>query len=271
MNAATRTLLLAAFASVVVLPVLTGHALLEEGPHLHAGVPALGLEHPDTVILLLFTVATSFPLLGLAVVARRLLRATRQVRVVASGGSLHSFRGIDYVCIAGSEVTLFTAGFRRPTIYVSAGAESSLTPGSFYAALLHERAHAERQDVRWLVLVAALERALTFIPWSKRTFALLRLLVERRADERALAAGASRLDLFEAIVVASGSPVGGGAALSEVGTLQRLSWLAEPRHEAIDETRTAAVLLASLMTAPALAHLLAWFGVFCVLCARHAA
>lgn len=269
MNVPTRAVLLATLASVGLLPLLTGHALLQEPTHLHLGGSASAFEHPDLALLLLLTVAAFVPLLRMVGVMSRLLRASRTLRAVTSGGSQRRFAGIDYVRIAGSGVTFFTAGFRRPTIYVSAGAESSLTPGQFYAALLHERSHADRHDVRWLALVAALERALAFVPWSKRTFALLRLLVERRADERALSAGASRSDLFEAIVVASSPPVAAGAALSEVGTLQRLRWLAEPRHERIDETRTATMLLASLMTPPALAHVLLGVGILCAICSTH--
>jgi hypothetical protein len=261
--------LLGTLASVVLLPLFTGHALLQETPHLPARVPASVVEHPDSVVLLLLTIATLIPLIRMAGVVRRVLTASRKLRAVTSGGSQGHFEGIDFVRVAGSGVTFFTAGFRRPTIYVTAGAESLLTPGQFYAALLHERAHAEQHDVRWLALVTALERALAFVPWSKRTFALLRLLVERRADERALSAGASRSDLFEAIVIASGPAVVGGAALSEIGTLQRLHWLAEPWHERIDETRSAAVLLASLMTPAALAHVLLWIGVFCAICSTH--
>ncbi len=124
--------------------------------------------------------------------------------------------------------------------------------------------------MRWLALAAALERALAFVPWSKRTFAGLRLAVERQADERALAAGASRFDLFDAIVLASGSAVAGGAALSAVGTLQRLRWLVEPEQARIDETRAAAVLLAGLMTPAALAHALLWIGILCAICSTHA-
>ena len=269
MNTATRAVLLATLASVALLPLLTGHALLQETPHFHQGGPGSAFEHLDVVILLLLTVAAFVPLVRLAGVVPRLFAASRSLRAIASGGSPRSLRGIAYVRVPGNEVTFFTAGFSRPRIYVSAGAESSLAPGPFYAALLHERAHADRHDVRWLALVAALERALAFVPWSQRTFGLLRLLIECRADERALAAGASRLDLFDAIVVASAPSVADGAALSEVGTLERLRWLAEPRQERVDETRTAAVLFASLMTAPALAHLLLWIGVFCAICSTH--
>lgn len=266
MSGPTRAVLLATLASVGLLPLLTGHALLQETSHLHLGGPELAFEHPDVAILLLLTFAASVPLIRMVGVALRILRASRHLRAVDSGGSRRSFEGIDYVRFPGSGVAFFTAGLRHATIYVSAGAEASLAPGQFHAALLHERAHAERYDVRWLALVAALERALAFVPWSRRTFASLRLLVERRADELALLAGASHSDLFEAIVVASGPSVAGGAALSEVGTLQRLRWLAERRPEPVAETRTATMLLASLMTPAVLAHLVLWVGLFCAIC-----
>lgn len=59
------------------------------------------------------------------------------------------------------------------------------------------------------------------------------------------------------------------AALSEVGTLQRLRWLVEPEQPRVDETRAAAVLLAILMTPAALAHALLWIGVLCAICSTH--
>ena len=269
MNVATRAVLLATLVTIGLLPLLTGHALLQETPHVQAGTPASGFEHPDVVLLLLLTVAAFIPLLRMTGAMRRSLRASRRLQTVASGGSQRSFRGIDYVRVPDSEITLFTAGFRRPKIYASAGAESLMAPGPFHAALLHESAHAARHDVRWLALVAGLERALAFAPWSKRTFAVLRLLVERRADEHALSAGASRFDLFDALVVASASSMAGTAALSEVDTLQRLRWIAESRQHCIDETRTAGVLLATLLAPPAAAHLLLWIGVFCAACSTH--
>lgn len=268
MNTATRAVLLATFASVGLLPVLTGHALLEEILRLHAGGPASAWEHPDFVLLLLLTTAAFVPLVRMARTVHRSFAASRRLRAVVAVGSRRTFLGIEYVRVPGGDVTLCTAGFFRPTIYVSEGAESALAPGQFRAALLHERAHASGHDVRWLALMAALDRALAFVPWTARVFALLRLLIERHADESALAAGARRADLFDAIVVAS-APALAGAALSEVGVLQRLRWLAEPQQKHIGETRTAAVLLATLMTPPAMAHLLLWTGILCAICSTH--
>lgn len=268
MNTATQAMLLAAFAGVGLLPLLTGHALLYEMPRLHAAGPASVLRHPDIVTLFLLTAAASVPLARMAGAVQRPFAASRRLMAAAAGGARRNFRGVEYIRVPGDDVTLCTAGFFRPTIYVSAGAESSLTPGQFHAALLHERAHAGRGDVRWLALMSALERALAFVPWTARVFALLRLLIERRADESALAAGACRTDLFDAIVVAS-APAPAGAALSDVGVVQRLRWLAGPQQGHTGETRTAAVLLATLMTPPAVAHLLLWAGVLCALCSTH--
>lgn len=269
MTAATRGLVLAALVSVGLLPFVTGHALLHETPHVHADGLLRALEHPDVWILLLLTLAASVPLARMGEGLRRWFAASRSLSAISAGASPRRFRGIDYMRVPVGEVAFFTAGFLHPMIYVSAGAESLLGPEPFHAALLHERAHAERGDVRWLALMAMLERALAFVPWSRRTFGTLQLLVERHADERALAAGASRLDLFEAIVLASSSPASGAAGLSAIGTLQRLRWLAEPAAGEPDGARTATVLLTTLMAPPALAHLLLWAGILCAICSTH--
>ncbi len=270
MNTATRAVLLATVASIGLLPLVTGHALLEEATRPHANGAGSVFEHVDIVTLLLLTLAASIPLGCMVAAARRTLAATRDVRAVTAGSTRRSFRGIDYTRIPGGEVTFFTAGFRDSEIYVSEGAELSLRPGPFYAALLHERAHSDQRDVRWLAILSALERALGWVPWSKRPFAMLRLAVERQADERALSAGASRLDLFDAIVAASSPSAAHGAALAEVGTLQRLQLLAEPSQRRGAETSMATVLLASLLTPAALSHLLLWTGLLCAICATRA-
>lgn len=269
MTLLTQASVLAAFVSVGLLPLLTGHALLHETPHVHADGLARALEHPDFVILLALTVAATAPLARMGGSLRRWLAASRRLRAITADGSPRRFRGIDYERVPGNEIAFFTAGFRHPTIYVSSGAESLLGPGAFHAALLHERAHAEQRDVRWLVLIAALEGALGFVPWSRQTFATLQLLVERHADERALAAGASRFDLFEAIVLASNAPPSGAAGLSAAGTLQRLRWLAEPAAGQPDGTRIAAALFTTLMAPPAVAHLVLWGGLLCAVCSTH--
>lgn len=269
MTLLTQASVLGAFVSVGLLPLLTGHALLHETPHVHADGLARALEHPDVVILLALTITATAPLASMGGGLRRWLAASRSLRAITADVSPRRFRGIDYMRVPGNEIAFFTAGLRHPTIYVSSGAESLLGPGPFHAALLHERAHAEQRDVRWLVLIAALEGALAFVPWSRRTFATLELLVERHADERALAAGASRFDLFEAIVLASNAPTSGAAGLSAAGTLQRLRWLADPAVGDPDAAPAATVLLATLMAPPTVAHLALWGSLLCAVCSTH--
>lgn len=60
------------------------------------------------------------------------------------------------------------------------------------AVLSHEAAHIEGRHQRFLVLAAAVERALGFVPGVKRSTASLRAGLERWADEASTAGDAGR-------------------------------------------------------------------------------
>lgn len=250
----------------MVLPLATAH-LLFPGVASYSGTAGHFGLHLDLVPLVVLTAVSLFPLVGLGRGAIRWMVAQHRLTQLTSRGIPQMSGGVRYVSVPGEQVALFAAGLRRPVIYATVGAERTLDAGAWRAALLHERAHISHHDVRWLALVALAEAAVGTFPGARRLFGSLRIEMEWRADEAALIAGARREDLFEAIVGAAGIAAG-GAALSGVGTAERLRWLAQPDPAPLVPEGQAAPVLAGLFGTPILVHALVWMGILCVACSH---
>lgn len=266
MSIRARATTTVAVLSGVVLPLATVHALLPGVASASGSAVHVGL-HLDLVSLVVLAMVSLLPLAGLGRGAIRWIVAQRRLRQLTSRGIPQMSGGVRYVSVPGEQVALFVAGLRRPVIYATAGAERTLNAGAWRAALLHERAHISRHDVRWLALVALAEAAVGRFPGARRLFGSLRIEMEWRADKAALIAGARREDLFEAIVGAAGVTAN-GAALSGAGTAERLAWLAQPETPPLVCGRQAAPVFAGLFGLPILAHALVWLGILCVACSH---
>lgn len=266
MSARARLALVAILVVAVSLPAITAHTLFPAFLlHEHAGDYAQ--LHPELIPLLVLTVVSCVPLVGMMRGTARWIAGRRRLGMVTSSGSSTSFRGIAYMRIPGDQVTLFTAGLRTPVVYATVGAEHRLAPDALEAALLHEQAHVHHRDLDWLPVVACAEAAVEMLPFARKALRALRVEIEWRADRDALISGAERQGLFDAIVGSvDGVPV--SAALSGVGTVERLRWLADPSAQPTHEEGFTAVL-AGLITPPVLAHVLVWTGLICALCAHH--
>jgi len=261
-----RLALIAILVATASLPAVTAHTLLPAILiHEHVGDDAQ-LQR-EFIPLLALTIVSCVPLVGMMRGASRWIAGHRRLRTVTSSGTRTSFRGIAYMRIPGDQVTLFTAGLRAPVIYATTGAERHLAPDALEAALLHEQAHVHHRDLVWLPVVACAEAAVGMMPFARKALHALRIEIEWRADRDALIGGAERQWLFDAIVgAADGVPA--SAALSGVGTVERLRWLADPSAQPIHEEGFGPVL-AGLIAPPAVAHVLVWTGLVCVLCAHH--
>jgi len=261
-----RLALVAILIAAVSLPAITAHTLFPAFLlHEHVGDDAQ--LHPEIIPLLVLTVVSCVPLVGMMCGAVRWIAGRHRLRTVTSSGTPMSFRGIAYMRIPGDQVALFTAGLRTPVIYATAGAERHLAPDALEAALLHEQAHVHHRDLDWLPVVACAEAAVGMMPFARKALHALRIEIEWRADREALMNGAERQGLFDAIVGAvDGVPA--SAALSGVGTVERLRWLADPSAQPTQEEGFAAVL-AGLITLPVFAHVLVWMGLVCAFCAHH--
>lgn len=268
MNSAVRIVPLVALLAAGALPVTTGHALLLHLESMHEA-PILFVADPVALGLVALSALATVPLARMASASWSCRRARRAVRRLEDIGRARQFEGVRYLELPSDEVLLFTAG-ARPTIYATAGAARSLPPGPFRAALLHEETHVRMRDVRSLTLLSVAEHGWRIIPGVADLFASLRLGIERRADQGALARGASPADLFDAIVAASSSGPAAVAGLSNAGVEPRLRWLADGQEAAPPvPKRSIATLVAASVASPALAHALLWIGVLCGLCSSH--
>lgn len=266
MSISTRATLAVAVLGGVAFPPAIAHMLIPVVAS-HSGAAAHLGVHSELIPLLALGAVSLLLLFGLGRGAVRWMVAERRLTALTRQGVPQTSGGVRYLCVPGAQVALFTAGLQHPVIYATAGAERTLDAGALRAALLHEQAHVSHHDVRWLALVALTEAAMGVLPGARRLFSSLRIEMEWRADRAALAAGAEREDLFEAIVQTAGV-AGGAAALSGVGTAQRLAWLAQPETPPGVGGRQAAPVFAGLFGLPILAHALIWAGVLCVACSH---
>ncbi len=244
-------------------PFVTLHALAtHSSTTAHEGGLAWLLD-PGLGIVGALTVAAALPLLGfsLALVERR--RANSWLQRVEAAATRRMSRGIEYWRFPADSVMVFVAGVRDPRIYVSLSAERTLSPDGLHAALLHERAHCERVDVLLRQILHAVDRGFGRLPGVRAGIDAYLLRSERRADESALAGGADRHALFDAIVAAASIGTIGAAPLSSGAVLPRLEALAGVREPATAIGWRAPVAIAAWLAFPPLAAHLAVLG-----CAR---
>lgn len=254
MTAVSRLALSALVLALLLSPVGAVHPL---AVHLYVtGVTRTLSESTElSVVTVVFLALTSsLPALFMTAMFVRALRARRYLSVLAHGSELRTFAGIEYRQLQCQEVLVFTAGLRRPTIYVSHGAEQRLAPKTLRAALLHEDAHRQRRDVLWRFMLTAVAEGLPFVPPAKRIVEQELLRAECSADDHAMHAGARRLDLFDSITAASRSSsgplwVGIGGTTAEV----RLVRLAHPETEIPGEATKGLAYLTAAACLPAIA------------------
>lgn len=245
------------------VPFLTLHALATHSSTTSHEGGLAWLRDPGLVIVGALTVAAALPLLGLSLAMLDRYRARRRLWRVQAAATRRTSRGIEYWRFPADSVTVFVAGVARPLIYVSSGAESTLSPDGLHAALLHERAHCEHGDVRRRQLLHGVERAFGRLPGVGAAIDAHLLRSERRADEAALAAGADRRALFDAIVAAASGGPTGAAPLSSGAVLPRLEALAGVPDSSPENEWHAPLAIAGWLAVPPLAAHLTVLG-----CAR---
>jgi beta-lactamase regulating signal transducer with metallopeptidase domain len=193
----------------------------------------------------------------------RQARILRQIRGQATPAILAD--GTPYYLLESSEIHFFTAGIVRSRVYASSGALEQLKTDAFRAAILHEREHQRSHDVAWRIALATLETAVRPIAPARRSAQALALECEFAADRAALAAGATRGGLFDAVVAASGTPVPQpSAGLSGSATVERLEALASEGPAYTANPAPLVGLLLGLATLPIGAHGLFWLGAVCL-------
>ncbi len=266
MNRRHRALILLSLGAIVAAPVAALHPLAQ---HLfdsgQATVPA-PLENAAAVAVAMLIGASIVPLLSLARIFANWLRGWSDLRRIArSGNRRRTDDGIEYVLLDAPQVVFFTAGMVRPRIYATTGAAEYLAPGAFRAGLLHERAHQRSGDVAWRAALAAIERAFAPLSPVRAAVRSLSLDAEFAADRAALAAGARKAELFDAMAAAArGATANPTVGLATSGTLQRLTVLADPSAAQPQPAIGALVLTAAALgLLPVMVHAFFWLGTVC--------
>jgi len=114
------------------------------------------------------------------------------------------------VVVAGEDPVAFCAGWRRPRVYVSAGAVARLGPAELRAVLAHERQHVVARDPLRLAVTRVLREALFFLPVLRPLEARQGTLAELAADAAAVGASAGDVKPVASAMLALG---GGGERL----------------------------------------------------------
>lgn len=214
---------------IMFAPVIAVHPVVT---HLYvAGLSGLSIEftHPELLGFFAVALMSVLPAIGFTVAIVQATRGLGHLRALMQNSRRIRTEEFRYRELPLDDVVVFTAGVVRPVTFVSKGAARALGAAGLRAALLHEQAHQRRQDVFWRLLVQAVGRAFAFMPWTREVVETETLRTECEADDYAIRNGARRLDLFEAIVVASAPPAGPLAAgLADANVELRLRRLVDP-------------------------------------------
>lgn len=259
MSTGSRLALVTLAVALLLAPAAAVHPA---ATHLYAaGLSNLSIEfsHPRVFGFATVALVSALPAAGFAVSLFRTARGLGHLRNLREIGSPACLDGLHYRVLPSEGVVIFTAGLLRPTVFVSRGAERSLSRAELRAALLHERAHQLNRDVLWRLLLRTVGSAFAFLPWVARAVETETLRTECEADEYAIRSGARRCELFEAIAAATTPPAQPMAAGVSGGDVElRLTRLVHPDTPLPPPPTRSFVALAAGVALPAVvAHLVA--------------
>lgn len=208
------------------------------------------------------TAAVAFP----AFAGRGALRAFRSQRILHVEpwlGEHRRFADHAVVVLPTDRLLAVCSNGPTPQIVVSAGLVAALPTEELDAVLRHEAVHIEQHHQRFLVVVGALSHSLGFLAFVRRSTAVLRLALERWADEAAAGAGqASRTVLRRALLGVTTAMLGPAvAAFSDADTVaERLTALNDepPRPSALRRVATYAPVV--VISATILGAVGSWAG-----------
>ncbi len=143
---------------------------------------------------------------GLALLVRRRVRAASEVRHLAARATLLEHRRVGGRSVRVLESAEyrgapFAAGVRAPFIVLPLGLRARLGDVELEGVLLHELAHVARFDLVLLVALEVFAALFWFVPSVAFARRRVAALLERRADDAALAAGVRSEALASALLL----------------------------------------------------------------------
>jgi len=177
---------------------------------------------------------TSLGLLGWVLSAR--WRARRHVRRVTDTTRIEPWLGkhtesggYDLAVVPAMEPLAYSVPGPHPQIVVSEGLCEAMTAEELAAVIRHEASHLRRGHHRELVLACEIETLFARLPSLARATGVLRLAVERCADEDAIIRPEDRHDVRRALTKTAMTLAGAVAAFTPAGTIvARLAALDHP-------------------------------------------
>lgn len=162
--------------------------------------------------------------------ARRHVReVTDTTRIESWLGSHTQSDGFDLAVIPATEPLAYSVPGPNAQIVVSEGLRNAMTAGELAAVIRHEASHLSRRHHRELVLACEVETIFSRIPALARATSVLRLAVERCADEDAITRPEDRHEVRRALTKTAVSLAGAVAAFTPADTiLARLAALDHP-------------------------------------------
>lgn len=131
----------------------------------------------------------------------RAVRGRRGLRIEPTLGTHEPFSSCELVVLPTERLLAMTVPGQPAQIVVTRGLVDALPDHALRAVLLHEETHVERHHDRYVLVAVAIDSGLGRVPLVRRSSAVLRLALERWADETAAEASSSgRAHVHDALV-----------------------------------------------------------------------
>lgn len=160
---------------------------------------------------------------------RQVRRVTDTTRIEPWLGRHTESAGYDLAVVPAMEPLAYSVPGRHPQIVVSEGLCGSMTADELAAVIRHEASHLRRRHHRELVLACEIETLFARVPFLARGTGVLRLAVERCADEDAIIHPEDRRNVRRALTKTAMTLAGAVAAFTPAETIvARLAALDHP-------------------------------------------
>ena len=193
------------------------------------------------------------------VVHSRVRRLQCAARIEEWLGEHRRMPGAMLVVVPSDAVVAYAIPGSPPQVVVSRGLVSALAADELDAVVRHELAHVRNQHHRDLALAAVVDATLGWMPGIRASTAVLRLSIERAADEEAAEQPGARETIRRALLKTTETMLGPVPAFTAAFTLlARLDALATPPPDPSLRQRAAVFAPLAALGAVAASGLLGW-------------